>query len=107
VAEAGMVHARIDLEFEGLRATCATFLVKRQDEIQAMVNRQLDAQLASGQIEKLIAAQIEREVADHLRTAIKEGVKHAFWDKAAKNKLTQVIVNSMVETDEKLKEFGG
>ena len=101
-----MVNARIELTFDALRANCVNFLVDHGGEVQAMVDRQLDALLAEGQIEKLIRAQIEQEIRQHLQTAIKDGVRHAFWDSEAKTKLAKLIVDGMAKFDDDLKEGG-
>jgi hypothetical protein len=101
-----MVQARIELEFEGLRAACHNFLTVRQGDVQAMVDEQLSTFLADGGVEKLIAVQVEKEIRTHLEQAIKDGVRQAFWDPTAKAALSRLIVDGMNDWQKRLDEVG-
>jgi hypothetical protein len=100
----GMVRARLDLTFEGLRATCMEYLTQRQADVQAMVTAQLDAQLANGQLEKMIAATIQRELRIQLEQSIKDGIKHALWDRSAKNQLAELLLKGLNKFHEEIEE---
>ena len=100
----GMVQARLELDFESLRANCVNFLTLHQDEVQRMVNAQLDAMMSDGNLERLIAATIERELRSQLEQSIKDGIRHALWDKSAKNELAGMLLKGLNKFNKQLED---
>jgi len=100
MAAAERVTARLELEFDGLKAHVAQFLVERSEITQEMVNKHINRLISDGHIERMVQEQITREVQTQLKESIKTAVSTAFWDEEIADCVTKLVISGMKKAKE-------